>query len=882
MKLSNWNANSVKNKTTDIALFIEQFRPDIFGLCETKLDDKLKFRISGYRVYRSDRNRSGGGVAIAIRNGIRHDQIPSVNSPSIESVGVRVSVSNGRKFLSIYSIYCQPKARLTNHDINLLTHSDEHVIVMGDFNSKHVAWNCPTNNRNGKIIIDYLLRNNINIYAPDEPTYLPQRSRARPSVVDFALVKGSVSPSQPLLSINSLSSDHNPIMFEIRDTATNQAQKEIPDYRNTDWKKFKEQINENLNIPRSVLNENDIDLAVDHLTETVKSSALNSTPLVVIIPQKNHIPNYIKTLSKIKNHFRHKFQKTRLKSFKNITKAIGKLTSMCYINQRNIIWQEKLKQVTSVDGSLWRVVNNYYKNYNSIPPIKSGNNFAFTDSDKANAFSNSFQILQPIVQTAYPNIAHTKHVLNTVKKYFKSPHPITEFKCCSIAEINKNIKKIKNKRSPGPDSIQNNCIKHLPRKAVALLTKIVNSCLRIGYFPSTWKRAKVVPIHKPGKPHDLPTSYRPISLLDSFGKITEKIVLKRLNKFSKNNSIIPLEQFGFKKHHSTIAQLARLTDRVTQNFNKKKYTGLICIDLEKAFDSVWHTGLVYKLIERRFPHYLVKTIHSYLVERSFRVHVGEFASPAKEIKIGVAQGSVLAPWLFNLYLHDIPRTQGVPLYMFADDTALSAQSWRLVTVINRLNKGISTLQKYFTRWKIKMNPTKSQAILLTRRRPDSIPRLDICPWTENIKYLGLNLDTKLTFTHHINLITHRAIGALIKLFPLLSRNSQLSLHNKLLLYKMIIRPSMTYASPAWHFTSDSNIKSLQVVQNKFLRIIGDFPRRTKIENIHKALTIEPISSYILKTTNKFFSSSQTNKNPIISSIGADLVTGKHKTIKHRL
>jgi hypothetical protein len=73
------------------------------------------------------------------------------------------------------------------------------------------------------------------------------------------------------------------------------------------------------------------------------------------------------------------------------------------------------------------------------------------------------------------------------------------------------------------------------------------------------------------------------------------------------------------------------------------------------------------------------------------------------------------------YLHEIPRTEGVQLSMYADDTALFVQSWRLDTITNRLNRAILSLHKYFTRWKIKMNPTKSQAIIFTKRRPDRIP-----------------------------------------------------------------------------------------------------------------------------------------------------------------
>ena len=127
-------------------------------------------------------------------------------------------------------------------------------------------------------------------------------------------------------------------------------------------------------------------------------------------------------------------------------------------------------------------------------------------------------------------------------------------------------------------------------------------------------------------------------------------------------------------------------------------------------------------------------------------------------------------------------------------------------------------------------------------------RLDIFLWTDNIKYLGLNLDNKLNFTHHTNFISLQGICMLIKLFPLLNRSSNLCLQNKLLICKSIVRLILSYSCPTWNFTSNTNIKKLQTVQNKFLRVIGNYPRRTKIEKIHKELSIETIKAHLNKLT----------------------------------
>ena len=132
----------------------------------------------------------------------------------------------------------------------------------------------------------------------------------------------------------------------------------------------------------------------------------------------------------------------------------------------------------------------------------------------------------------------------------------------------------------------------------------------IGHFPSLWKISKVIPVLKSGKNPTLLTSYRPITLLHQLSKVAEKIIKNRICAFLKDNKIITKEQFGFREGDSTTGQLARLVNEVTDKFNKKMHTGEVLLDVEKAFDTVWHNGLIYKLIKYNFPRYLVLLINS--------------------------------------------------------------------------------------------------------------------------------------------------------------------------------------------------------------------------------------------------------------------------------
>ena len=148
--------------------------------------------------------------------------------------------------------------------------------------------------------------------------------------------------------------------------------------------------------------------------------------------------------------------------------------------------------------------------------------------------------------------------------------------------------KTKSKEAPGIDGIQNIVLKYLSKKANAQITYIFNACLKQGYFPSSWQKAKILPIQKPGKDKSLSQSYRPISLLNTLSKLLEKIILNRLHKHELQHKQFIPDQFGSRPKHWTVQQLVRLTDSVSLNFNINKSTCALFLNMEKAFDMVWH------------------------------------------------------------------------------------------------------------------------------------------------------------------------------------------------------------------------------------------------------------------------------------------------------
>ncbi|GBP97816.1 Probable RNA-directed DNA polymerase from transposon BS [Eumeta japonica] len=217
------------------------------------------------------------------------------------------------------------------------------------------------------------------------------------------------------------------------------------------------------------------------------------------------------------------------------------------------------------------------------------------------------------------------------------------------------------RKAPGLDGVSNKAIKCFSQPLLSLLVAIFNACLQNCYFPSVWKEAEVIGIHKPGKPRDLPASYRPISLLSGLAKLFERVLKTRLSNHLFGKGLIIDEQFGFRPAHSCPQQVLRLVEYVMEGFKTKQKTVAVFFDVAKAFDRVWHAGLVYKLYSLEVPDRLIFIIQNFLSNRYFTFRHERTHSTRRLIRAGVPQGSALS-LLYSAYTNDIPRpTSGVQL-----------------------------------------------------------------------------------------------------------------------------------------------------------------------------------------------------------------------------
>lgn len=192
------------------------------------------------------------------------------------------------------------------------------------------------------------------------------------------------------------------------------------------------------------------------------------------------------------------------------------------------------------------------------------------------------------------------------------------------------------------------------------------------------------------------------------------------------------------------------------------------------------------MISLGVPSYIVRFVDNYLDKRTFQVCLGQDLSSERKLIASVSQGSILGPTLFLIYINDVPKHPQTSLTLFADDTAVFSSFWNEDYIIKNIQSHIHELETFFQKWKIKINTNKTTAMMFTHKKSIQSTSLTILgekiKFTENAKYLGLNLDMKLNFSNHITQVSSKAHAAISILYPLVCQKSTVSEKNKLIIY----------------------------------------------------------------------------------------------------
>jgi hypothetical protein len=869
IKIVYWNANSIQHKIHEFYDLLTSKLIDIACICETHLKPNIIIPSHpDYICIRTDRdgNTSKGGLMIIIKRKI--DYKPFIlNTKLVENMGIEIKTVTNIK-IKIILAYLPGGANNTDikrhysSDLKILTNTNRSYFIVGDLNSKHRLWNCSIANPAGTILYNELNRSNFAILHPHDPTYFPGDRRRNPSTIDIILTNHLHQTSLPKTEI--MNSDHRAVLFDIIMNSDLSRSKIIlqRNYSTANWPKYQRIIESSiasddlLNHPIS--SKTEIDEMILKLTSMINHAENKAIPFKIPCRYNLILSTEIKEKIKIRNIFLKRWQRNRFIENKSIVNHLNKEIKEEILELRNLNWNHMLSQIPPKNRGLWEI-SKFQKNKNKrlIPPLLENGTKYISAKDKAKILSNQFLLASTNpLEKSDPNF--TKLVENKVTNYINTVNvEIPDLP--TINEISSNIKRLKNNKAPGTDNITNRLLKKLPQNGIMVLRLIIIACLKFAYFPDSWKNAKIVAIGKPGKDPSSANSYRPISLLSSLSKILERVILERINDYISEKKIIPNEQMGFRTGLSSTHQLYKIVNHIKEKLDNKMSTGMILCDVEKAFDRIWHKGLLYKMIKLKFPPYLNKIIFSFLQNRTFHVIVNNTTSDNQQMKFGLPQGSCLSPTLYNIFTHDIVSniSPNCSIGLFADDTCCYSSSELVQPILKSLHSTMSNLSIYFLRWKVNLNNDKCQAIFFTRRRTKELPSSAFkfnntsINWSNSVKYLGIILDKKVTFKNHFEYCLEKANKTIKMLYPLLNKKSQFNTCNKLMLYKQIIRPAFCYGSPILVNAAKTHVQKLQVIQNKIIKMALNVPWYTRTEEIHSITDIKTINTYLHESSTKF-------------------------------
>lgn len=866
LKLLTWNANGITPHKLELQTILSDLNIDIAMLSESHLTPSKSIKILGYKAYQSNHpdNTAHAGSLILVKNNLPHSSLPIISETYIQATSISVPV-NKHINLTLSSTYCPPGPKISSVNfINFFESLGKHFIVAGDLNAKHSSWGCFSTNTRGRTLLNSIANSNIKILPPPHPTYWPSHRNRRPDILDIFITKTPNNCITTVINTNDLSSDHSPVILEFELPSTNPTTN-LQDPKKIHWPTFKKLVEIRTQLNPSLKSSDDIDETIQKLTIDIQECTHLATFHSPIHPKKYPLPNHIKFLLQEKRKARSRWQRHKYPIDKQTFNQLNNKLRKALSQHNSSTYQKYIQNLTTQHSSLWKATKKILKTVSTPSPLrKEDNTWVVSDTDKANLFGHHLS------KTFTPHNINLNHTQNQiVTQSLDSALPMSlPAKPTSPGEIEFIIKKLHNKKAPGYDRITNLTAKNLPKKTLILLSYIYNAMLRLSYFPLTWKFSEIILIPKPNKPPDKVTSYRPISLLPTLSKVFEKILLKRLIPLAISANIIPNTQFGFRPNHSTIHQLHRVVDTISSSLEKKHYCAAVFLDVAQAFDRVWFEGLLFKL--KKFlpaPYYLL--IKSYLSDRTFIVRQNSCYSNYFDILAGVPQGSDIAPFLYNIFTHDIPKTSYTELGSYADDTAILATNENPTIASNMLQRHLNIIHLWTKRWKIKINETKSSFITFTLNKK-TCPQITMnnipIPIYTQIKYLGLTLDSKLTWNPH-TVDKRKALNSRLHLLRPLLR-SKMNIDTKLLIYKSLLRPLWTYGIQLWGAAKPSNLRSIQAFQSICLRLVSSAPWYITNSNLHKDLKIQTLNQISKTYYIKFHNKLQSHTNPLIKKLSS--------------
>ena len=824
------NINSIRNKFDQLKLLVRD-NVDILVIEETKIDETFptgQFIIEDYMPpFRKDRNQYGGGLLIYVKDNIPAKIVEDHQmSNDIESIFIELNFRRN-KWLLMGTYH--PPSQCTNYfysevgkALDVYNNTYDNILLLGDFNEKE----SDTNTTN--FMENYNLKNLVK-----EPTCY--KNPLNPSCIDLVLTNKSRNFKNTTTIDFGLSDFHKMVLtsFKFQYKPGNPKVVYYRQYSHFDKKEFAKELK--LTFKHESINN------YDTFEDKFRGIVEKHAPLKKKTLRANDAPYMSKALRKAmmkRTELATRYNKTRNlddhSKFRKHRNYVNRLYKRERKNYFNSLDKNDVQDVKKFWKTWKPVISDNYKTKSTITLVK-GNDIITDANAVAKEFKNEFSnavknlnidfdwqppadasdIIDPIDKAIGKFKDHPS--IQKIKEHVEVTHQIGITKV-SEQDILDLIRDFDTKKATTFNHIPGKFLKDYAQTYYKTITKLVNQSIEDCTFPDKLKLADIYPIHKKDD-RNTAKNFRPVSVLPYVSKLYERILKEQIQ--SSIDSLLSAKLCGYRKGFSAQHALISMTEKWRKILDQKGFAGSILMDLSKAFDCLDHELLIAKLSAYGFDKNTLKSIQSYLTNRWQRVKVENSFSNWFELDLGVPQGSVLGPLLFNIYLNDLLWfTEDCEVCNFADDTTIFVCSKNLEEMTNKLEQSADTAIEWFRTNYFKLNTDKCKLIVGGHKSHKISLRVgsSIVKEVSSVKLLGITIDNELKFDHYISKIVKKANS---KLFVIKRGLSMLTLSKRKILLKSFVQSQFSYSPLVWMLCSKVANKKINRVHYKFLKLLHD-------------------------------------------------------------
>lgn len=816
------NVQGLNTKLKSFKLNISASNYDIIVLTETWLTPSVfdqEMFDNRYVVYRKDRNldstkkETGGGVLVAVKSIFNCHLLP-VYCSNVNIEEVRIKINLIYTDLYICAVYIPPSMPLecytcfydsfeNNHLLNINTN----ILVLGDFNMPRIV---DLNNISNKSNIEIIYQQFLSLYNFQQfNNILNERNRC----LDLVLYNNKLELEKSDFSLVNENRDHPTLFCSLEFLCNYDHSKSKTFNAQYNYKKadFLKMYNMFKNIDWSNMygleNVNHvIKLFYDQIYAVLDECVPLAQPLKRIYP-----PWFNKRIIldiKKKDYFRKKFKKTGSHFDRQKFMYLR-------IKVKNDIKMEQDNYINNIENNIDKNPVDFWKYIKTI---------------KNNAGQSSASMIYEGAQ-----ISENDKIAESFAKYFKSVYTdneatydvgfdtntnvnVLDIQSITEKDILEAIKKLKPKKSVGPDNIPPYIFKGCAELLLEPLKIIFNLIIKTRTYPDLWKQTKICPIFKSGNTNEI-VNHRPVALICAPSKILESILYVKI--YSHVKIYISDKQHGFMTNKSPVTNLMCFSHSVNNAVDDNGQVDVIFTDFAKAFDKVDHDILLRKLDGFGFSNSLLQICISYLKDRKqYVVYKGARSTEFSQLS-GVPQGSNLGPLFFLCMINDIPEVvQHSNCQLFADDFKIYK---RIDTPLDSylLQSDLNNIYGWSRKNSLSFNIKKCFSMTFSRKvnniQSEYYMNGKLLPIKNNVKDLGVMFDSQLTFNLHINNMVLRAF----RILGFIIRNSCNFKKDVTLirLYNVYVRSLLEYASLIWSPLYETYKNVVEKVQKRFLRYL---------------------------------------------------------------